>query len=77
MRRTAGEYGGGVVAAPVFQRVMQDTLRLLDVPPDDAGRLGGAVVQLDLPRAQETTRSAALPADERTQEFPVALGGSQ
>jgi len=72
-----GEYGGGIVAAPVFQRVMQDTLRLLDVPPDDAGRLGGAVVQLDLPRAQETTRSAALPPDARTQEFPVALGGSQ
>jgi cell division protein FtsI (penicillin-binding protein 3) len=30
-----GEYFGGVVAAPVFSRVMAGALRLLDVPPDD------------------------------------------
>ena len=28
-------YGGGAVAAPVFQEVMAGTLRLMDVPPDD------------------------------------------
>jgi cell division protein FtsI (penicillin-binding protein 3) len=30
-----GEYFGGRVAAPVFSRVMQEALRLLNVPPDD------------------------------------------
>jgi len=37
-----GKYGGGVVAAPVFQRIMQDALRLMDVPPDDLGELRSA-----------------------------------
>jgi len=37
-----GRYGGGVVAAPVFQRVMQDALRLMDVPPDNLGELRSA-----------------------------------
>ena len=31
---TAGEYYGGVVAAPVFARVMDGALRLLGVVPD-------------------------------------------
>ncbi|MDZ7735341.1 MAG: penicillin-binding transpeptidase domain-containing protein [Gammaproteobacteria bacterium] len=30
-----GEYYGGIVAAPVFSRVMADALRLLNLPPDD------------------------------------------
>ena len=30
-----GAYYGGVVAAPVFQRVMEGALRLFNVPPDD------------------------------------------
>lgn len=30
-----GQYYGGVVAAPVFQRVMEGALRLFNVPPDD------------------------------------------
>jgi len=37
-----GRYGGGVVAAPVFQRIMQDALRLMDVPPDNMGELRSA-----------------------------------
>lgn len=32
---TGEEYYGGQVAAPVFGRIMQGALRLLDVPPDD------------------------------------------
>jgi len=32
--RTGGYYGGAV-AAPVFRRLMEDALRLLDVPPDN------------------------------------------
>lgn len=36
-----GDYYGGVVAAPVFSRVMEGALRLLDVPPDDLDTLKG------------------------------------
>lgn len=31
-------YFGGAISAPVFQRVMDGALRLLDVPPDNIGR---------------------------------------
>jgi cell division protein FtsI (penicillin-binding protein 3) len=31
----AGAYYGGVVAAPIFQKVMEGALRLFNVPPDD------------------------------------------
>ena len=31
---SAGEYYGGVVAAPVFSRVMQEALRVLNIAPD-------------------------------------------
>ena len=31
---SAGEYYGGVVAAPVFSKVMQESLRILDIAPD-------------------------------------------
>lgn len=36
-----GNYYGGVVAAPVFSRVMEGALRLLDVAPDDLESLKG------------------------------------
>jgi cell division protein FtsI (penicillin-binding protein 3) len=29
------DYYGGLVAAPVFSKVMSDALRLLNIPPDD------------------------------------------
>ena len=31
---TAGKYYGGDVAAPVFSQVVQQTLRMMGVPPD-------------------------------------------
>jgi cell division protein FtsI (penicillin-binding protein 3) len=31
---TAGQYFGGLVAAPVFSEVVQQTLRMMGVPPD-------------------------------------------
>lgn len=34
-----GQYYGGLVAAPVFANIMSDTLRLLNVPPDDVSQL--------------------------------------
>lgn len=33
-----GSYYGGLVSAPVFAKVMEGALRLLDVPPDNIGR---------------------------------------
>ena len=44
------DYYGGLVAAPVFSRVMTGAMRLLNVPPD--GQL------------PESTRMAALEADQ-------------
>lgn len=38
-----GDYFGGVVAAPVFARVMAGALRLLDIPPDDLPTLQAKV----------------------------------
>ena len=34
---SAGEYYGGIVAAPVFSQVMAGALRMLDIPPDAPG----------------------------------------
>ncbi len=39
-----GEYYGGVISAPVFGRVMEGALRLLDVPPDDLDSYKGVRV---------------------------------
>ncbi len=36
-----GEYYGGIIAAPVFSRVMEGALRLLDVAPDNLETLQG------------------------------------
>ncbi|MFP4683382.1 MAG: peptidoglycan D,D-transpeptidase FtsI family protein [Ectothiorhodospira sp.] len=36
---TGAEHYGGQVAAPIFSRVMQGALRLLDIPPDDLPEL--------------------------------------
>ena len=32
-----GRYYGGEVAAPVFQRVAWEAVRVLNIPPDDPG----------------------------------------
>lgn len=44
-----GSYYGGMVSAPVFSRVMDGALRLLDVPPDNIGRwyVGGPLQSAD------------------------------
>ncbi|GAB3508790.1 penicillin-binding protein 2 [Pseudoxanthomonas daejeonensis] len=52
----AGSYFAGLVSAPVFRSVMEDSLRLMDVPPDDidtwlaAQAKGEAKRQASLPR---------------------------
>jgi cell division protein FtsI (penicillin-binding protein 3) len=40
-------YYGGLVAAPVFSKVMGGALRLLNVPPDDLPALNGLVVRVE------------------------------
>ncbi len=45
-RPDSGDYYGGVVAAPVFSRVMEGALRLMDIAPDDAESLKGMKVAL-------------------------------
>jgi cell division protein FtsI (penicillin-binding protein 3) len=44
-----GSYYGGTVSGPVFSRVMEGALRLLDVPPDNIGRwyVGGPLQNVD------------------------------
>ncbi len=41
-----GHYYGGVISAPVFARVMEGALRLLDVAPDDLNSLQGVRVAM-------------------------------
>lgn len=43
----AGGYFGGQVAAPVFARVMQGALRILNIPPDDVPGLERGVMVAD------------------------------
>lgn len=67
-----GAYYAGLVAAPVFRAVMEDTLRLMDVPPDDietwlaAQAKGEAKRQAALPPLppplEEEPYDAAIPA---------------
>ena len=42
-----GEYYGGVVAAPVFARVMAGALRLMNIPPDDLNSLKPRMAELE------------------------------
>jgi len=41
-----GEYYGGLIAAPVFSRVMEGALRLMDIAPDDLDTLKGVKVAM-------------------------------
>lgn len=42
---SAGEYYGGLVAAPLFSTIVSGALRLMDIPPDD---YTGALVHVDV-----------------------------
>jgi len=59
------EYGGGAVSAPVFHRVMEGALRLMDVPPDDIEQWFAAQAQ-----AEAKARPVAVAA-------PAAPGGAR
>jgi cell division protein FtsI (penicillin-binding protein 3) len=51
-------YGGGAVAAPVFHRVMDGALRLMDVAPDDVQQMVAAQAPLILDAPIEALSSA-------------------
>ena len=64
--RGGSTYGGGYVSAPVFARVMEGALRLMDVPPDDIESWIAAQAKGELgPRvaAAPIAPGAALDAD--------------
>jgi cell division protein FtsI (penicillin-binding protein 3) len=51
-------YGGGAVAAPVFHRVMDGALRLMDVPPDNVQQWYAAAPSAALETPLETPAEA-------------------
>ncbi len=80
-------YGGGAVAAPVFKSVMEGTLRLMDVPPDDIDtwlaaqaaarskriRANGGTPAQNAPVLPEIAAAAVRP---HGLPAPVEIGGS-
>ncbi len=59
--RGGSTYGGGYVSAPLFARVMEGALRLMDVPPDDIDTWLAAQAAEEARRAR-AAGGAAMPA---------------
>ncbi len=69
-------YGGGYVSAPVFARVMEGALRLMDVPPDDIDTWLAVQAASDARRARGATATIAAarpvaPVTELPPLFPT------
>ena len=60
--RGGSTYGGGFVSAPVFARVMEGALRLMDVPPDDIETWLAAQAKEEARRAREAGPSRPVVA---------------
>ena len=56
-----GSYYGGSVAAPVFHNVMEASLRLMDVPPDDLAAWLAVQAEADAKRQRALGRAAPTP----------------
>ncbi|HUH90800.1 MAG TPA: penicillin-binding transpeptidase domain-containing protein, partial [Lysobacter sp.] len=80
-------YGGGAVAAPVFKNVMEGTLRLMDVPPDDIETWLAAQAEARSKRiranggnparnAPVLPEVAAVPVRSHGLPAPVPIGGA-
>jgi cell division protein FtsI (penicillin-binding protein 3) len=68
------EYGGGAVSAPVFHRVMDGALRLMDVPPDDIEQWFAAQAKRAAPKVAATPAPAApAPASAAVTPAPEVL----
>ena len=65
-----GSYYGGMVSAPVFAKVMDGALRLLDVPPDNIGRwyVGGPL------QGAGGLVGSAPPTEEPIDDAPIDEG---
>ncbi len=76
--RGGSTYGGGMVAAPVFQRVMDGALRLMDVPPDDIETWLAAQAEAEAKaaraagKAPPTASVDVVPAPRATAPLPAA-----
>jgi cell division protein FtsI (penicillin-binding protein 3) len=64
------DYYGGLVSAPIFGRVMEGALRVMDVPPDDVGRWLAAVPPSLLP----TVEDGELPLEAEAVFDPLPTG---
>lgn len=77
----AGHYYGGLVSAPVFHRIMEGALRLMDVPPDDLQSWFAAIAaeknHVTAPnRLDSDLNSIASPLDEVAAGIPTVSPAS-
>lgn len=70
----SGSYFAGLVSAPVFRSVMEDALRLMDVPPDDIDTWLAAQAKGEA-RAQVAALPQALEDDFDDATIPPAMAG--
>ena len=70
--RGGSTYGGGFVSAPVFARVMEGALRLMDVPPDDIETWLAAQAKEEARRAREARPSQPAVAAANVAAAPRA-----
>lgn len=69
----AGKYYGGLVSAPVFHNVMEGTLRLMDVPPDDIDAWMAAQAKDEAKRAAQAPKRPATVAPALPKPLPVPV----
>ncbi|GAA4853573.1 penicillin-binding protein 2 [Luteimonas vadosa] len=69
-------YYGGLVSAPVFQRVMDGALRLMDVPPDDIETWLAAQAEAEAKKAREQARRDGVQVGVRAGATPVVAAGA-
>src|SRR5690606_34060387 len=68
-------YGGGMLSAPVFARVMEGALRLMDVPPDDIETWLAAQSASEAKRARAAGRATTAAAS--TQAPPATANAGE
>ncbi len=67
-------YYGGLVSAPVFRNVMEGTLRLMDVPPDDIESwIAAQAKRPDAPAVADRASTPALATVARPAALPAPL----
>jgi cell division protein FtsI (penicillin-binding protein 3) len=71
--RGGSTYGGGFVSAPVFARVMEGALRLMDVPPDDIDTWLAAQSAAEARRARSAPPQLAARATPTAAALPQPL----